>query len=156
MTGTIATWNAALSYSSAFGTEINSLAAGNTAIGSVVINNATVGATTPATDGWISWSINGTATAGTSYLTFYLLPLNEDGSTYGDNIASGTATPDTQYVVGTAQVQPPASGNIVGSLYIGSIPPTSFKLAVTNSTGNAFASSGNSIQFASNAINLAG
>jgi hypothetical protein len=152
MANTPALWNAITSYSAAFGTEINSLAAGSTAISTVVISNTT----NLNTDGWISWSISGTATAGTSYLTFYLLPLNEDGTTYGDNIASGTATPDAQYSVGTAQVQPPASGNIVGSLYIGSIPPTSFKLAVYNGTGNAFASSGSAISFASNAINLAG
>lgn len=152
MTGTIATWNAPLSYSAAFGSEINSLAAGSTAIGSVVIDNTTA----LYTDGYISWSLSATTTAGTSYLGFYLLPLNEDGTTYGDSTATGTAVPDSQYFVGNARVQPPASGNVVGSLYIGNIPATKFKLAVTNGTGNALGATAGTISFASNAINLAG
>lgn len=147
-----AIWKAALSYASAFGTEINSLASASTAISSVVIDNTTA----LYTDGWISWSLNATTTAGVSYLTFYILPLNEDGTTYGDNIAGGTAVPDAQYIVGTAQVQPPASGNIVGTLYIGAIPPSKFKLAVYNGTGAALGASTNTISFASDAVNLNG
>jgi hypothetical protein len=148
----VALWNAALSYTAAFGSEIDSLAAGDTAIGSVVIDNTS----TLATDGYISFSLDATTTAGTSYLTFFLLPLNEDGSTYGDNTATGSATPDAQYVCGTAQVQPPASGSVVGSLYIGNITATSFVLAVYNGTGNAFGSTAGTISFASNEINLNG
>ncbi|MDD2878708.1 MAG: hypothetical protein PHZ23_15935 [Acidiphilium sp.] len=148
----LAKWAAALSYTAAFGTEINSLAAGSTAIGSVIIDNTT----TLATDGYISWSLSAATTAGTSYLSFYLLPLNEDGTTYGDNTATGTATPDSQYYVGNAPVQPPASGNVVGSIYIGNIPATKFKLAVYNGTGNAFGATAGTISFASNDINLNG
>ncbi len=148
----LAKWAAALSYAAAFGTEINSLAAGDTAIGSVIIDNTT----TLATDGYISFSLSATTTAGSSYLTFYLLPLNEDGTTYGDNTATGTATPDAQYFCGQAFVQPPSSGNVVGSVYIGSIPATKFVLAVYNGTGNAFGATAGTISFASNEINLNG
>jgi hypothetical protein len=147
-----AKWAGVLTWASAFGSEINSLASGSTAISSVVLSNTTA----LATDGYISFSLAATTTAGTSYLTFFLLPLNEDGTTYGDNIASGTATPDAQYACGTAQVQPPASGNVTGTIYIGNIPATSFKLAIYNGTGNAFGATAGTISFASNFINLNG
>jgi len=152
MTSTPAIWNTPTSYTAAFGAEINGLPVSNTAISSLVVSNTS----NLSTDGWISWSVSGTAVSGVSYLGFYLLPLNADGITYGDNTASGTPTPDSQYAVGTAAVQPPVSGNIVGSLYIGAIPPTAFKLSVYNGTSGPFAPSGNAIYFASNAINLAG
>ncbi len=149
-----AIWNAALSWSSAFGTEINSLAAGSCAVSSVVIDNTT----NLYTDGWVSLSLGTLATGtGTPYVGVYLLPLNQDGTTYGDGTASGTVAPSVAYWVDNLTFAASlASGTRVGSGYIGQIPPTKFVLAVVNQMGNAFAASGNTISFASDKLNLNG
>lgn len=150
-----AIWNAALSYASAFGTEINSLASGDFGLSSVIVDNST----NLYTDGWISAALGAVATgAGSPSLDFYLLPLNQDGSTYGDGTPSGTTAPGPGYYIGSitwpASV---ASAAQTGSMKIPSIlPPTKFKLGVVNNIGNALAASGNTISFASDKFNLNG
>ncbi len=141
-------------WAAAFGAEINSLAAGSTAVSSVVIDNTA----NLYTDGWVSLSLATLATGpGTPYVGLYLLPLNQDGVTYGDGTVSGTVAPSVGYWVDNITFAPSlASGTRVGSGYIGQLPPTKFVLAVVNEMGNAFAASGNTISFASDALNLNG
>ena len=156
----IAIWNSPLgtapsAWAAAFGTEINSLAAGSVAVSSIIIDNTV----NLFTDAWISVSLGSVATGtGTPNLAFYLLPLNQDGTTYGDGTVSGTVLPGgNQYIasidweaslaaaVQTQQVKVPFD-----------IPPNKFKLAVVNNIGNALAASGNTIAIATDALNLNG
>ena len=154
MSGTLI-WNSALSWNSAFGTEINSLAAGSTAVSSVVIDNTT----NLFTDGWVSCSLGTLATGtGAPSLDFYLLPLNQDGTTYGDGTVSGTTVPSGAYYVGSITWNASlASGTRVGAIKLSPIiPPTKFVLAVVNNAGNALAASGNVIDYALDKFNLNG
>src|SRR4051794_9475755 len=83
-----------LTATSCFGTEVNSLAAGSVAVSTLVIANGTnldILAN-------LSFSVTGTTPAtGSPTLDVYLLPLNQDGTTYGDGIASGTTAPSQIY-----------------------------------------------------------
>ena len=151
----LAIWNAALAYTSQLTTELNSLAAGSCAVQSAEYDNTT----NLYTDGWVSCELPTLATgAGAPSLDVYLLPLNQDGTTYGDGTASGTAAPSAAYYVGSMTWQPSlASATQVGSFQLPSgIPPTKFKLAVVNNIGNALAASGNIVALAPDKLNLNG
>jgi len=150
-----AVWDAALSYTAALTTELDSLAAGSCAVASTAIDNTTA----LDTDAWISCSLPTVPTGtGSPRLDIYLLPLNEDGTTYGDGTVSGAVAPSAAYYVGSITWDASlASGTQVGSIQIGAgIPPTKFKLAVVNNLGNALAASGNTVSFAPDKINLNG
>lgn len=150
-----AIWNAALSYSTALSTELNSLASGSFALASTATDNTTA----LDTDGWISVKLPSASTGtGSPTLDVYLLPLNGDGTTYGDGTASGTSAPSAAYYIGSITfLQSLSSVTLTGSIKIPTdIPPTTFKLGVVNNTGNALAASGNLVYFASDKLNLNG
>lgn len=152
-----AIWNAALSYTAQFnaGADLDSLAAGSCAVSSTVYNNTT----TLYTDAWVSCSLPTLATgAGAPTLDIYILPLNQDGSTYGDGTVSGTVAPSAAYYVGSITwAASLASGTQVGSIQLPTgMPPTEFKLAVVNNIGNALAASGNVVALAPDKLNLNG
>jgi hypothetical protein len=141
-------------WQAAFGTEINSLASASYALSSVIISNTT----DLFTDGWISVALGSVApSAALAALTFFMQPLNQDGSTYGDGIQSGTVLP---LLGGIGSMLWPTSSTAAaqtGFLKIGiEIPPTSFKLGVVNNLGSALAASGNTISIALNNYNLNG
>ena len=154
-----AIWSQALgtapsAWAAAFGTEINSLAAGSFALSSVILDNTT----NLFTDGWLSAALGAVATGtGAPSLDFYLLPLNQDGTTYGDGTVSGTVLPAAGYYIGSMTWAPSlASAAQTGQFKIASIlPPNKFKLGVVNNIGNALAAS-NTISFASDQFNLNG
>ena len=156
----IAIWESALgtspaNWQAAFGTEINSLAAGSVAVSSVILSNTT----NLLTDAWISLALGSVATGtGTPNLAFYLLPLNQDGTTYGDGTVSGTVLPGAQYYIGSVDWAASLAAAVqTGSFKVSmEMPPTNFKLAVVNNIGNALAASGNTIALAFNALNLNG
>ena len=143
-----ATWQAA------FGTEINSLASGSYALSSVIIDN-TSGLLT---DGTISVALGSVApSAAAASLAFFLQPLNQDGTTYGDGIASGTVTPVSGYIGSLSWPTSSTAAAQTGSFKVGiEIPPTKFKLGVVNQLGSALAASGNTISIALNKLNLNG
>ena len=152
-----AIWNAALSYTAQFnaGADLDSLAAGSCAVSSTVYDNTT----TLYTDAWVSCSLPTLATgAGAPTLDIYILPLNQDGSTYGDGTVSGTVAPSAAYYVGSITwAASLASGTQVGSIQLPTgMPPTEFKLAVVNNIGNALAASGNVFAIAPDKLNLNG
>lgn len=153
----IARWIAgtlAPNWTAAFGTEINSLAAADVAVSSIVIDNAT------ALDELfeISFSLTGTTpTTGVSYLTFYLLALNQDGTTYGDGTVSGAVLPGSNYQIASVQVPlGKTSAVLTGHTDKLDLPRGSFVLAVANNTGNALAASGNTISYRTTNENLNG
>ena len=120
--------------------DVNSLASGGGALSTTAIANGTN------LDQFIDVSfvltVGGTTTAA-SCITVYLLPLNQDGSTYGDGYVSSTSSqPAVGYagLIGQVGVKPGVtSGNTVtGSILFGNLPPGSFKLAIGNNLGVAF------------------
>lgn len=143
-----ATWQAA------FGTEINSLASGSYALSSVIIDN-TGGLLT---DGTISLALGAVApSAAAASLAFFIQPLNQDGTTYGDGIASGTVIPVSGYIGSLSWPTNATAAAQTGSFKVGiEIPPTKFKLGVVNNLGSALATSGNTISLALNKLNLNG
>ncbi|MDE1988994.1 MAG: hypothetical protein KGI82_00870, partial [Betaproteobacteria bacterium] len=114
-----AIWDVALSYTAQFGTsgaDLDSLAAGSCAVSSTIYDNTA----SLYTDAWVSCSLPTLATGtGAPSLDVYLLPLNQDGTTYGDGTASGTVAPSGAYYVGSITwAASLASGTRVGSIQL--------------------------------------
>jgi hypothetical protein len=129
-----------LTYGSAFGAEINSLVNGNAVVSSITINNAT------ALDIFadVSYVAGATiTTAAPNYLGFYLYPLAEDLSTYGDGrFATTTAgPPPSTYWVGNMTFNAAASTTIAGTIRGIILPPGSFKFLLYNQAGATLAAS---------------
>lgn len=116
-------------------TNLNSLASGGGALSTAAITNGTT------LDVYmdVSWVVTvGGTTLVSSLMTIYLLPLNQDGTTYGDGYASSTTTqPAAQYAIGSVA---PKVGVASGSTVTGMVRnclllPGDFKLAFGNNLG---------------------
>ena len=140
-------------WTAAFGSEINSLGVSAFALSSIVINNSTD------LDLYadISFSVTGTTTTGTwPSLAFYLMPLNEDGTSYGDSTPTGSALP-VQYAECAVPLQVGVSGGVMTGMARGIVlPPGAFCFGVGNLSGNALASTGNTISYRTYVENLNG
>jgi hypothetical protein len=117
--------------------DLNSLASGGGALATTTVANAT----NLDQYGDVSFvvTVGGTTTTG-SYITIFLLPLNQDATTYGDGYASSTTTqPAAGYAVGSIGVKVGVtSGNTVtGTIPFVNLPPRTFKLAFGNNLGVA-------------------
>jgi hypothetical protein len=91
-------------------------------------------------DGEFSFSVEvGGTTTATSRLDLYILPLNQDGTTYGDGVATGTTAPAGSYWVASCIVRPGVtSGNaVVGTFPRYPLPGADFKYAIVNNLGAA-------------------
>ena len=145
---------AGLTWTSCFGTELNSLATGSVAVSTTIIANGTP------LDLYadVSFSLTGTTGAtGSVYFALYLLPLNQDGTTYGDGTASGTTAPGATYMVSSAIVPNSKTSVALTGMFRGIIlPPLSFKFALVNQTGNSLSASGNTIKYITYLENLNG
>lgn len=137
ITGTTSGWT------SAFGSITDSLASGSAVASSISITNGT------ALDIFadISMSLSSAAFALPLYMGFFLYPLNQDGTTYGDNnfTSASTLTPPGNYAIGTIGVSTTA-GAQNGSLVRVVLPPGTFKFVVQNNAGVTLGS-GNTIQY---------
>ena len=85
-----------------------------------------------------SFEVGGTTTTA-SRLDLYILPLNQDGTTYGDGAATGTTIPAGTYWVTSCLVK---TGVTSGSAVTGTfprvqLPAADFKFAIVNNTGAA-------------------
>ena len=100
------------------------------------------------------------ATTTTSYIGVYILPLNADGTTYGDGLASGSAQTSTPGPSFYAGVLMPRSGitAVTGSLILPrDLPRRDFKLALAPTLGSALAATAAaSIQLQTSVLNLNG
>lgn len=128
------TWTAA----NTSGTLYNALANGNALISDLDITNGT------ALDIFadLSWLAGGTATtAAPNYLGFYLYPLGQDGSTYGDGRFGSAAAgpPPSAYFIGAFSFAVGAGTTIAGVLREIVIPPGTFRFLVYNQSGVALA-----------------
>lgn len=85
-----------------------------------------------------TFEVGGTTTA-TSYFGLYILPLNQDATTYGDGAATGTTIPASSYWVTSSGVKSGVtSGNAVtGTFPRVPLPAADFKLAIVNKMGAA-------------------
>lgn len=133
-------------YAAAFAAaDVNSLASGSFALSTTIIAQSTN------LDLWaqLSVSLTGTTAAtGAPDFSIYVMPLNGDGTTYGDGTASGTVNPGYTYLVGKISVpNSKTSVALVGSLFPIYLPRANFKFGIVNNTGNALSASGNSVWY---------
>jgi hypothetical protein len=114
-------------------TGFNSLASGSWVLGSAISVTLDLYA-----DYSFSVKVGGTTVAG-DYIGVYILPLNEDGSTYGDGSSAGSTLPVAGYLVGTIGVAAGiTSGNVITGTVRGIILPTqNYKWGVANRTSVA-------------------
>lgn len=115
--------------------DLNSLASGGGALSTAAITNGT--SLDQLMDVSFVVTVGGTTTAA-SYITVYLLPLNQDGTTYGDGYASSTSSQPAPYQgIGSPGVKVGVtSGNTVtGTITFANLPPGDFKLAFGNNLG---------------------
>src|SRR5665213_445106 len=125
-----------LTWTTLFGTEINSLASGNSILSSVVVAN---GSTTLDMFMDVSFSLGSVTTTGTPFLGLYLYPLNQDASSYGDGRFGSTAAdpPPGNYLLGQAGL--PVGSQVLTGFFRGLlqgapliIPPGSFSAVLYN------------------------
>lgn len=129
-----------LTWGSAFGTEINSLANNKSILSSISITNGT------ALDIFadVSFVAGGTiSVAVPQLLGLYLYPLNEDGSTYGDGQFSTATTgvPSAGYWVGNIYMSATGTLTVAGAVTRIVLPPGTFSFVLNNQMGVALASS---------------
>jgi hypothetical protein len=148
-----ATGTAAATWTAISSTEINSLTHGDFVLLSTQINNDPANSGNGDLYANFSFVFGAVSTqAGTPYLQLYLFPLNEDGSTYGDNSASGTGAagpPAAQYATNCIV---PVTASLSSTAFKGSctnvpLPASKFKMVLydnLNTTGST-ASSGNTV-----------
>lgn len=111
--------------------DFNSLAVGSVVVAATAIANST-GLDLEAE---VSFSFEvGATTAATSRFDLYILPLNRDGSTYGDGVATGTTLPAPTYWVTPCLVR---TGVTSGNAVVGTFPrvlltSANFKFAIAN------------------------
>jgi hypothetical protein len=117
--------------------DLNSLANTGGALSTGTIVNGTNG------DQFIDISfvvaVGGTTTS-SSTIMVYLLPLNQDGSTYGDGYASSSSTqPAIGYQVGyiNAKIGVTSTNTITGTVSFGNLGLHTYKVAFGNNLGVA-------------------
>lgn len=122
-------------WASAFGTEINSITNGNSVLSSVSITNGT------GLDMFADFSVTagGTiTTAAPNFLWLGLMPLNQDGTVYGDGVNTTTAAayvPPATYWVGNIMVRAAASTIVQGTISRIILPPGTFSFVAYSQLG---------------------
>lgn len=114
-------------------TDFNSLATGSVVVATSAVTNGT--ALDLYADVSFVLTMGGTTTAA-SYFSLYILPLNQDASTYGDGIGTGSVAPVAGYLVSSVGVKSGVtSGSTVTGTFRGMVlPPRSFKFAIVNNS----------------------
>lgn len=135
-----------LTWTGCFSTEINSIVSGNAILSSITISNAT------ALDLLCDVSISlGSVTTGSGlpYVGLYFYPLNQDGSTYGDNRfgSSASGPPPTAYYAGAIPAPASTTASVVGMIRSVWLPPGSGRFVLYNNLGVTLASSTNTVSY---------
>ena len=147
-------WKKANSFTAAGGTEIDSLPSGSIAYLATVFDNSTVLDTVL----FLSMNLASVAPSATNpSLGVYVLPLNADGQTYGDQAASvlgtqQTALPSFEYYFGPMTVPSSSTAAVQnGTTELPKdLPPGKYAIGLANNLGSALGASGNTIQYATN------
>jgi hypothetical protein len=138
-------WIAGSGQGLTYGTAINSSDLASLANGSSVLSSLADITNGTSLDIFADISINfpSITVAAPAYFGIYLYPLNQDGSTYGDNqLSSGSQaakTPSQNYFVGSILV-PTGAGAVNGTLRGIILPPGSFRFVGFNQLGAALTS----------------
>jgi hypothetical protein len=139
------------------GSDFNSLANGSFVLASTAIDNSSN--LDLFADASFIATVGGTTTAG-AYLALWGLPLNRDGSTYGDTIGNGSTLPASSYLLSTCGVKVGVtSGNtIVGTFQRFALPNRrTFKFGISQHVGVAFHSTASvTAEFQTTNLNLNG
>ena len=135
-----------LTWTACFGAEINSLTSTDAVQSSIPITNGT------ALDIFMDISAalgSITSGSGAPYIGFYLYPLNQDASTYGDGRFASAAAgpPPSTYFIGSVALIPSVTQAQEGSLTGITIPPGTFLLVAYNLSGANLAASSNAIKY---------
>lgn len=145
----------AATYTSAFGSEINSLPTGDAVLSSVTFDNSSVG------DQFMDISavcaLVAAETLSNAALSFWIAYLQADGVTYGDGRLTTTPaayTPLTDPIAAIQFVNGTTITNIIGDLGPFMIRPTKFALIVQNNAGFALAAAAGSISIKTYVQNL--
>lgn len=130
-----------------FSTELNSLANGNAVLmsGTALDNSTTLDVFAD-----ISVSLGSiTPGSGAPFIGIYIMPLNEDGTSYGDGRFGSAAAgpPASAYFVGSVPCNPSSAGVVTGIIRGVVLPPGKFKLCLYNSAGVSLASSANTVDY---------
>lgn len=138
--GVGATWTAA------FSTELNSVVNGNAILSSIEINNSAF------LDIFMDVSVSlGSITpgAGAPTIGIYLVPLNQDGTSYGDGRfgSSAAGPPPSAYFIGNIPCIASTAGVVTGIIRGIVIPFGRFKLVLHNNSGVTLASSANTVSY---------
>lgn len=148
VTMTVETWlvgTTQAAYTNGFGSEINSLAAGNAVLSTVIFDNSANGDT----HCMLSFSLGSYTTGVGSLISVFAYPLNQDGSTYGDGrfASSTTALPATTSQLSALNtIDSVTQVQTGGILYPVPIPFSKFKLVLYNgSNSGALASGSNTV-----------
>jgi len=138
-------------WTSCFGSEINSVADGNASLSSAQIDNSSaLDMFTDVMAALGSWGATGAA----AFLDLYLYPLNQDATTYGDGrfTSSAAGPPPPQYFAGKGVIIPSVTQSQQlhfrrpdGAPII--IPPAKFKLVLYNKSGATLAASSNTVYY---------
>ena len=160
MTTTLEHWaagaGAGLSWTSCIGAnDLNSISNANSVLASSsVITNGT------ALDVFcdVSVLLGSCTTTGVPFIGVYMYPLNEDGSTYGDNqFTAGTgsaAVPGSQYFKGAIAYPVVTTTALYGNITGLVMPPGSFLFLFQNNLGVTTASSGNVAKYRTYCLGL--
>lgn len=151
--GGVNTWTA-LGFT---GSDFNSLANGSFVLASSAIDNSS-NLDLFAEASFIA-TVGGTTTAG-AYLALWALPLNRDGTTYGDTIGNGSTLPSANYLLATCGVKVGVtSGNTIVGIFPVFVMPTrrTFKFGISQHVGVAFhATASVTAEFQTTNLNLNG
>lgn len=122
--------------------DFNSRADGSVVVAATAIDNATN--LDLEVEVSITAEVGGTTTTASRF-DLYILPLNQDGTTYGDGQVTGTTVPAASYWVASCLVKTGVtSGNAVyGNFPRVPLPAASFKFAIVNRMGSALDSTAN-------------
>lgn len=102
------------------------------------------------------FTVGGTTPTG-GYFSLYLLPLNQDGTTYGDGTTTGSAVPGINYYVCNAYVKVGVtSGNTVTGTFLPSVPldRVKFILGIGNNCIALNSSAAATVQYNTSVYNL--
>lgn len=90
-----------------------------------------------------------TSGAGAPYIGFFFYPLNQDGTTYGDNRFGSAAAgpPPYEYYVGNLTLPASTTLSPTGTVRGIILPPGKGKFVIHNGAGVAFAASTNTFKY---------
>jgi hypothetical protein len=115
--------------------DFNSLGNGSVAVATTTIDNSTNN------DMFLDVSFavknGGTATTSTSTFALYLLPLNQDATSYGDGTTTGSTAPSASYWKTSCGVSGASNATLNGTFPRIQIPNAKFRLAIVNNAGAA-------------------